>query len=68
MKIRPVGSELLQSMAMIMVGFRIFVIALIRTNTNTHRHYTQVSLSYLFIRRNMKQCYNTSGDGISHRA
>jgi len=45
MKIRSVGFELLQSVAMIMVGFRIFDIALIRTantntdtNTNTQTH------------------------------
>ena len=56
MKFRYVGSELLEGMAMIMVAFRIFDIALIRTNTktNTHPHYTQVSLSYLYIRKYLK--------------
>jgi hypothetical protein len=56
MKFRAVGSELLEGMVMIMVAFRIFDIALIRTNTNknTHRHYTQVSLSYLYIRNYLK--------------
>ena len=54
MKIRPVGSELFQSMAMIMAAFRIFDIALIatntQTNTNTHRHYTSVTVISVYLK------------------